>query len=410
MEEIPHRANQENLEDEIAVSASAKTVLPGGTIGVLGGGQLGRMLSQAATRLGYRVHIFEPQADSPAGAVSHREVNAPYEDLAALSAFAKECDVVTYEFENIPAAPLKAIEGLTRLYPHWSVLETTQNRSREKNWLKRNGFAHARFVEVAAGGDVAAGIRDAGRPCVVKTADFGYDGKGQIKVQQEVDIATASKAFAGQACVIEQWIDFLCEVSVVVARATTGETGVFPVAENIHTNHILDFSIVPARVGPDVIGRAEKMGREIADKIGLVGVMGVELFVTKTGDLLVNELAPRTHNSGHYTLDACATSQFEQQVRAICGLPLGETHLVSPVVMVNILGDAWANPGSGEIRSGAPDWPMLLADPAVRLHLYGKSEPRRGRKMGHFTVTGPTAGDALNKARRLKEIFFAKAS
>ncbi len=392
------------------MNVSAKTVLPGGIIGVLGGGQLGRMLSQAATRLGYRVHIFEPQANSPAGAVSHREVNAPYEDLAALSTFAKECDVVTYEFENIPAAPLKVIAGLTQLYPHWSVLETTQNRSREKNWLKRNGFAHARFVEVAAGGDVAAGILEVGWPCVVKTADFGYDGKGQVKVQQETDIATAARAFVGQACVIEQWIDFSCEVSVVVARATTGETGVFPIAENIHTNHILDFSIVPARVAPEVIERAEKIGRAIADKIGLVGVMGVELFVTKTGDVLVNELAPRTHNSGHYTLDACATSQFEQQVRAICGLPLGDTRLVSPSVMVNILGDAWTVPGSGEARFGVPDWQMLLADPAVRLHLYGKSEPRRGRKMGHFTVTGPTADDALNQARKLKENLVAKSS
>ena len=391
------------------MSVSAKTVLPGGTIGVLGGGQLGRMLSQAATRLGYRVHIFEPQANSPAGAVSHREVNAPYEDLVALSAFAKECDVVTYEFENIPAAPLKAIEGLTQLYPHWSVLETAQNRSREKNWLKRNGFAHARFVEVAVGGDVAAGIREIGWPCVVKTADFGYDGKGQVKVRDESDIATAARAFVGQACVIEQWIDFSCEVSVVVARATTGETGVFPVAENIHTNHILDFSIVPARVAPDVIERTEKIGRQIADRIGLVGVMGVELFVTKTGDVLVNELAPRTHNSGHYTLDACATSQFEQQVRAICGLPLGDTRLVSPVVMVNILGDAWAARGSGEAQTGVPDWQTLLSDPAVRLHLYGKSDPRRGRKMGHFTVMGRSTDDALTKARDLKEKLVAKA-
>jgi 5-(carboxyamino)imidazole ribonucleotide synthase len=360
------------------------------------------MLSQAATRLGYRVHIYEPQAGSPAGAVSHEETNAPYEDQTALAAFARGCDVVTYEFENIPAAPLRAIEGLTQLYPHWSVLETTQNRSREKNWLKRNGFAHARFVEVAAGGDVAAGIREAGWPCVVKTADFGYDGKGQIKVQQEADIAKAAGAFAGQACVIEQWIDFSCEVSVVVARTAGGETAVFPVSENIHTNHILDFSIVPARVAPDVIERAEKMGRQIADKIGLVGVMGVELFVTKTGDVLVNELAPRTHNSGHYTIDACATSQFEQQVRAICGLPLGDTRLLSPVVMVNVLGDAWENQGMGAASIGLPNWQNLLAEPAVRLHLYGKSEPRRGRKMGHFTVVGSTADDALLKARALK--------
>jgi 5-(carboxyamino)imidazole ribonucleotide synthase len=376
------------------VSAPAKTVLPGGTIGVLGGGQLGRMLAQAATRLGYRVHIYEPQANSPAGAVAHKEVNAAYEDLAALSAFARECDVVTYEFENVPAAPLRAIEALTQLHPHWSVLETCQNRSREKNWLKQNGFPHATFAEVAAGGDIAAGISEVGLPCVVKTADFGYDGKGQIKVRAIEDVAVAEKAFAGQACVIEQWIDFACEVSVVMARSAKAAIRIFPLAENIHTNHILDFSIVPARVAPAVAAAAEKMARLIAEKIGLVGVMGVEMFVARDGRVLVNELAPRTHNSGHYTIDACATSQFEQQVRAICGLPLGDTRLLSPVVMVNILGDAWAK--------GEPRWDALLAEPAVRLHLYGKSEPRPGRKMGHFTVTSRDADMALGFAQKIK--------
>lgn len=398
MEEIPERAGGEGPENEITVSGSAKTVLPGGTIGVLGGGQLGRMLSQAATRLGYRVHIFEPQANSPAGAVSHKEINAPYEDLAALTAFARECDVITCEFENIPAAPLKAIEHVTQLHPHWKVLETTQNRSREKNWLKTNGFAHARFAEVAAGGDVGVGIREVGMPCVVKTADFGYDGKGQVKVQQESDVARAQQAFAGQACVIEQWINFSCEVSVVMARTAAGEVRVFPVSENIHTNHILDFSIVPARVTPEVIVSAEKIARLVAEKIQLVGVMGVELFVAKTGEVLVNELAPRTHNSGHYTIDACATSQFEQQVRAICGLPLGNAQLITPVVMVNILGDAWER---GQTKS-EPRWELLLADPSARLHLYGKSEPRRGRKMGHFTVTGRDAQAALERAKILQ--------
>ena len=376
------------------MSAPAKTVLPGGTIGVLGGGQLGRMLAQAATRLGYRVHIFEPQANCPTGAVAHKEVNAAYDDLAALTEFAQECDVVTYEFENVPAGPLKAIEGLTQLHPHWSVLETCQNRSREKNWLKQNGFPHAKFAEVAAGGEVAAGIREVGLPCVVKTADFGYDGKGQVKVRDEADIGGAVAAFKGQACVIEQWIDFACEISVVMARSAKAAIRVFPVAENIHTNHILDFSIVPARVAPEVVAAAEKMARLIAEKIGLVGVMGVELFVTRDSRVLVNELAPRTHNSGHYTIDACAVSQFEQQVRAICGLPLGDTRLLSPIVMVNILGDAWAK--------GDPKWDVLLAEPAARLHLYGKAEPRPGRKMGHFTVTARDADMAFGFAQKIK--------
>jgi len=377
-----------------------KTLLPGKTIGVLGGGQLGRMLAHAATRLGYRVHVYEPQPDSPAGAVAHKEVNAPYEDLAALAAFARECDVVTYEFENVPAAPLKAIEALTALQPHWRVLETTQNRSREKRWLRDQGFPHARFAEVAADGDLAAGLRAVGLPCVVKTADFGYDGKGQLKVFTEADVAAALGKFAGQPVVIEQFVDFACEVSAVVARSESAAVRVFPIAENIHTNHILDFSIVPARVAPAVLAQAEKLARLVAEKIGLVGVLGVEFFVAKSGEVVINELAPRTHNSGHYTLDACATSQFEQQVRAICGLPLGAVTLLSPVVMVNILGDAWKWSGGQVV--GEPAWDALLAQPGARLHLYGKAEPRPGRKMGHFTVTAPTAELAYELAQKCK--------
>ncbi len=369
--------------------SAGQAILPGKTIGVLGGGQLGRMLAQAATRLGYRIHVYEPAANSPAGAVAHKEVNAPYEDLAALTAFAKECDVVTYEFENVPAAPLKAIEAVTQLRPHWSVLETTQNRSREKRWLRDHKFPHAKFAE---GTDVAAGIKEVGVPCVVKTADFGYDGKGQLKVMTDADIPAAVKKFAGQPVVIEQFIDFACEVSAVVARSPNAAVRVFPISENIHTNHILDFSIVPARVKPEVAAQAEKLARLIAEKINLVGVMGVELFVTKGGEVLVNELAPRTHNSGHWTIDACMTSQFEQQVRAICGLPLGAVTLLSPVVMVNILGDAWAK--------GEPKWDALLAQPNVRLHLYGKADPRPGRKMGHFTVTARDADMALELAEK----------
>ena len=365
---------------------------PGKTIGVLGGGQLGRMLAQAAARLGYRVHVYEPQAGCPAGQVAAREVNAAYDDAAALAAFARECDVVTYEFENVPAAPLRAIESLTALRPHWSVLETAQNRAREKRWLRDNQFPHAAFAEVAAGDDLAAAIAGLGRPAVVKTADFGYDGKGQLKVRSEADVAAAVREFAGRPAVVEQFIDFAGEISAVVARSESAAVRVFPLAENLHRNHILDFSIVPARVAPEVAAQAEKLARLVAERIGLVGVMGVEMFVTRDGGVLVNELAPRTHNSGHYTLDACMTSQFEQQVRAICGLPLGAVTLHSPVVMANILGDAWAG--------GEPRWADLLAQPNVRLHLYGKSEPRPGRKMGHFTVTARDADMALELARK----------
>jgi 5-(carboxyamino)imidazole ribonucleotide synthase len=381
--------------------SAPKVLPPGSTIGVLGGGQLGRMLAHAATRLGYRIHVFEPQANCPAGAVAHKEVNAPYEDLDALAAFARECDVVTYEFENVPAAPLKHIESLTQLRPHWRVLETTQNRSREKRWLRDSGFPHARFAEVAAGGDLATGIRDVGVPCVVKTADFGYDGKGQLKVMAEADVPAALKKFAGQPVVIEQFVDFACEVSAVVARSASAAVRVFPISENIHTNHILDFSIVPARVPAETLAKAEKLARLVAEKIDLVGVLGVEFFVTKSGDVLINELAPRTHNSGHYTIDACMTSQFEQQVRAICGLPLGAVTLLSPVVMVNILGDAWKWDASGQCV-GDPNWDALLAQPNVRLHLYGKEEPRVGRKMGHFTVVARDAEMAFELAQKYK--------
>jgi 5-(carboxyamino)imidazole ribonucleotide synthase len=381
------------------VSSPKQPILPGKTIGVLGGGQLGRMLAHAATRLGYRVHVYEPQAGCPAGAVAHKEVNAPYEDLAALADFARECDVVTYEFENVPSAPLQHIESLTALRPHASVLATAQNRSREKRWLRDNSFPHARFAEVAAGGDLDAGLREVGVPCVVKTADFGYDGKGQLKVMSEADVPAARARFAGQPVVIEQFVDFACEVSAVVARSASAAVRVFPIAENIHANHILAFSIVPARVPAEVLAKAEKLARLIAERLDLVGVMGVEFFVTQSGDVLVNELAPRTHNSGHYTIDACMTSQFEQQVRAICGLPLGAVTLLSPVVMVNILGDAWKWNAEGKCV-GEPNWDALLAQPNVRLHLYGKAEPRPGRKMGHFTVTARDADMAYEFAQK----------
>ncbi len=373
---------------------------PGKTIGVLGGGQLGRMFAHAAERLGYRIHIYEPEANGPAGEVSALETNRPYTDVEALTAFAKSVDVVTYEFENIPAEPLWAIEKHVQLHPHWNVLETCQNRMREKNWLRKNNFSPVPFAEVEAGDDLGAAIRKIGLPCVVKTADFGYDGKGQIKVSDDATLARAAASFAKQRCVIEKFIDFKCELSVVVARSSTGEVKAFPVAENIHTKHILDFSIVPARVPADTAAEAEKLALAIVEKLNVVGLLAIELFLTDRGELLVNELAPRPHNSGHWTLDACVTSQFEQHARAVCGLPLGDVSVVAPVVMVNILGDAWK--WQGDKITGEPDWPAVLSHPRAKLHLYGKKEPRPGRKMGHFTVTAATAGAALEAARELK--------
>ncbi len=403
-------------------------ILPGKTIGVLGGGQLGRMFAQAAQSLGYRVHVYEPQAGCPAGAVANREVNASYEDAGALLEFARGVDVVTYEFENIPAAALAGIAAVVPLHPRADVLHTTQNRQREKAWLRANGFPHVAYAE-ALDGDIAAAVGQVGLPCVVKTADFGYDGKGQMKLTTAADLEQAVAIFRGRRCVVEAWCEFTCELSVIVARSSAGETRAFPVAENIHTHHILDFSIVPARVTAEVAVRAEALAEQIAAKLGVVGLLAVELFLTTAGELVVNELAPRPHNSGHWSLDGCETSQFEQHVRAVCGLPLGGVAVREPTVMVNILGDAWYAPaadevdqaGAGAVGEGAganeaargdtkgagerprfPNWSAVLAEPRAKLHLYGKSEPRRARKMGHFTVRAADVETALARARELK--------
>jgi 5-(carboxyamino)imidazole ribonucleotide synthase len=374
-------------------------ISPGSTLGILGGGQLGRMLGQAAQTLGYRVHVFEPLGPCPAGAVANKEVNASYEDLNALKAFARECAVVTYEFENIPSAPLEAIAPLTTLHPRASVLHICQNRQREKHWLRTNNFPHVRYAE-ALEGEIAPAVAEVGRPCVVKTADFGYDGKGQMKITTDTDLEQASAIFRGRRCVVERWVDFSREISVIVARSSTGESRVFPIAENIHTRHILDFSIVPARVNGAVARDAEQLASAIAEKLDVVGLLAVEMFVTPAGDVLVNELAPRPHNSGHWSIDGCETSQFEQHIRAVCGLPLGAVTVREPTVMVNLLGNAWTSPDGREARE--PAWPELLRAPGTKLHLYGKTDPRPGRKMGHFTVRDADIERALARARELK--------
>ncbi len=374
-------------------------ILPGKTIGVLGGGQLGRMLAQAAQAMGYRVHVYEPQANCPAGAVANKEVNASYEDLRALKEFAREVDVITYEFENIPSEPLAAIAPLVPLHPRAEVLHICQNRQREKAWLRANGIPHVKFAE-ALDGDIAAAVAQVGRPCVVKTADFGYDGKGQMKINTDEELAHAVAIFRGRRCVVERWVDFQREVSVIVARSSTGETRAFPVAENIHSRHILDFSIVPARIGAVIAREAEMLAVSVAEKLGVVGLIAVEMFLANNGEVLVNELAPRPHNSGHWSMDGCETSQFEQHVRAVCGLPLGPVGVRESTVMVNILGDAWKwRDGALE---GPPNWSAILGEPAAKLHLYGKSEPRVGRKMGHFNVRGREIEAVIEKARELK--------
>jgi 5-(carboxyamino)imidazole ribonucleotide synthase len=368
---------------------------PGRAIGILGGGQLGRMLAQAAQSLGYRAHVYTPSAGGPAGAVADRETVAAFDDLAALGEFARSVDVVTYEFENIPAEPLEAIAKLVELHPQPGVLRTCQNRRREKAWLNANGFPHAAYAE-ALEGDIEAAAAQVGLPCVVKTADFGYDGKGQMKVATADELARAAAIFRGRRCVVEQWVDFEREISVICARTRSGETRPFPASENLHADHILDISIVPARVPPTVEEAARSLAVRVADRLGVVGLVAVEMFLARDGGLIVNELAPRPHNSGHWSIDAGETSQFEQQVRAVCGLPLGPAAARNPVVMVNILGDAWAR------RPAGPDWAAVLSEPRAKLHLYGKPEPRPGRKMGHFTVQGADIEETLSLARAIK--------
>jgi 5-(carboxyamino)imidazole ribonucleotide synthase len=367
-------------------------ILPGSTIGCLGGGQLGRMFALAARKMGYRVHTVDPMPDSPTGQISDREFNVPFTDIATLTEFARGVDVVTYEFENIPVEALDALAPRVALRPGRDVLYTTQNRLREKQFLQRSGFPITPFLVVQNEVELRDAVAALGCPCVLKTADFGYDGKGQQKITYESDLAAVWKTHAVYTGVLEAWVPFAAELSVVVARGQVlvedeeQQTVAFPPTVNEHENHILATSVAPAPLADSILVRAQSIATAIAKELDVIGLLAVEFFLTKRGDLLVNELAPRPHNSGHYSFDACVTSQFEQQLRAVCGLPLGDTRLLSPVLMRNLLGDVWAK--------GTPDWSGLLALPGLRLHLYGKNEPRAGRKMGHYCVLNETLDGA----------------
>jgi len=346
---------------------------PNSTIGILGGGQLGRMTAMAAARLGYRCHIYAPEDDSPAAQVSAQTTRAAYDDAAALEAFARAVDVVTLEFENIPVDAVRRVNEITPVYPGADVLEICQDRVLEKRFLNRVDVATATWAEVSNLAELERGDAAIGRPAVLKCARFGYDGKGQVTVRSGVGLAEALESTGSERCILEGLVDFVCEISVIVARGADGAVASWPAVENRHVRHILDTTIAPAQVAPAVAAQAEETARHVAAEIGLVGVMGVEMFVTRDDRVLVNELAPRPHNSGHWTIDACATSQFEQLVRIVCGLPLGATARHSDAVMKNLIGD--------EIDA----WPRILAEPGARLHLYGKAETRPGRKMGHVT-------------------------
>ena len=368
----------------------ARVFGPGATIGVLGSGQLGRMFAIAARRMGYRVHTFSPDDDTPTGQVADVEVTAGYDDLDALRAFARNVHVVTFEFENVPIEAVDAVEELAPVRPSGMALHTAQQRAREKTFLADRGFPTAPFARAATFDELWEGVALVGTPAVVKTAAFGYDGKGQHKVTTPEDLERIWKAIGHQEAVVEKFVSLQAEISVIAARGLDGEIAEYPPFENRHRHHILDVATCPAAVPEPIARRAVEIARAVLDELKYVGVLCVEFFVTTDGELLVNELAPRPHNSGHLTFDACVTSQFEQQVRTICGLPLGSTELLRPAAMANLLGDLWSD--------GEPNWAAACRFRDVKLHLYGKTEPRAGRKMGHLTAMARTVAEAQERA------------
>ena len=373
-----------------------RIVLPGATIGVLGSGQLGRMLALAARRMGYRVHTLSPGVDTPTGQVADLEVSAEYDDLDAIRAFARGVDVVTFEFENVLNDAADAAAEVVPVRPSGSALHITQQRAREKGFLADRGYPVTPFAKAQSLDELAVGLGAVGLPAIVKTSAFGYDGKGQHRINHIEEGERVWGLIGHQEAIIERLVDFSMEISVVAARGLDGGFAHYGAIENLHHNHILDLSVCPARVPQGLASEAVHLTHRVLDDLQYVGVLCVEFFVTTDGRLLVNEIAPRPHNSGHFTIDACVTSQFEQQVRAVCGLPLGDTAQVKPAAMVNLLGDLWVN--------GEPDWAAALAVPDVKLHLYGKSDPRVGRKMGHLTALGDAVEEAAAKALAARDL------
>lgn len=362
---------------------------PGATLGLMGGGQLGRMFTLRALAMGYEVVVLDPDPESPTGAVATTHLAARYDDPAALAALMERAQAVTTEFENVPAAALERLAQTTICRPGASAVRIAQDRILEKTFIQSLGLATADFVPVRSMEEVSDAWGHLGPPALLKTSRLGYDGKGQASVDQLGEAVEAFARFGGVPCVLERRLELEREISVVLARDATGTVAAFPVGENVHRNGILFTTVVPARIEPGLAAQAVRLARQVAEALDYVGVMGVEMFVSKGGLLSINEIAPRPHNSGHYTLDAAITDQFEQQLRALVGLPLGDPGLLSPVCMVNLLGDLW--------RPGPPPWHRALALPGVTLHLYGKRIPRAGRKMGHLTclASDPTQAEAL---------------
>jgi 5-(carboxyamino)imidazole ribonucleotide synthase len=387
-------------EASAATASHPAVIAPGSWLGLLGGGQLGRMFCMAAQSMGYRVAVLDPGTDSPAGSVADRHLHADYLDPAALARLAALASAVTTEFENVPAAALDFLARSRRVSPGAASVAIAQDRISEKTFLAGQGFAVAPHAVLRGAAD-ARDVDTALLPGIVKSARLGYDGKGQVRVRTPADVAAAFASMRGAACVLEKFVDLACEISVIVARDERRAFTSWPVAENRHRDGILDVSIVPARVADAIADEARRIATAIAERLDYRGVLCVELFVTDTGRLLVNEIAPRPHNSGHYSIDACVTSQFEQQARVLAGMPLGDTRQLEPAVMVNLLGDLWFADG-GDTAPREPDWTQVLRHPQAKLHLYGKAEPRRARKMGHVCCLAPTLAEALEVARAIK--------
>ena len=378
---------------------------PGSTIGIIGGGQLGRMLAIAARQMDYKTVVLDPDSNCPAGQVADRVIRSDYSDLKASSELAALADVVTYEFENVDADSVSSAEKHKPVRPSSSVLRTTQNRLHEKKALLEAGIPVANFRKVDSLRDLEDAASVLGYPMVLKTATEGYDGKGQSIIDGERDLAISYDQLSARNVdlIVEQFVSFKAEVSTICARTIDGMTATFDPAENIHRNHILDTSIVPARIDESVTDKARIIATDIAEKLDVIGLIAVEMFITQENDILVNELAPRPHNSGHYTMDGCDTSQFEQLVRILAGMPITLPKLHSPTVMVNLLGEIW------EDTDGNPDWQRALELPGVSLHLYGKSAARVGRKMGHINVVAETVEEALYIAVEARERAWRRA-
>jgi 5-(carboxyamino)imidazole ribonucleotide synthase len=371
------------------VNRTRSAILPGAVIGVLGSGQLGRMFAIAARQMGYRVHTYSPETDTPTGQVADVEIAASYQDLDAVQQFAQKVAAVTFEFENVPAACVEAAAEFAPVRPSGAVLHITQHRLREKTFLSENGFPTTKFLPARSLDELRVGAASIGYPMILKTAGSGYDGKGQAKVHDATEAEAAFRAAGEQEMIVEAVVDFELEFSVVVARGVDGTFAHWGTIENQHRHHILDLSLAPARMPRKIAARAVEIARALVEKLGLVGVLCIEFFLTRQHEILVNELAPRPHNSGHLTINASRTSQFEQQLRAVCALPLGATECFSAAAMANLLGDLW--------QKGEPNWVAAVASPEVKLHLYGKIEPRPGRKMGHLTALADNAEEAVRR-------------